>query len=126
LAALRSGDFASVERACNGLIALDRNHPGAWFIGAVCALEGGQPAEAVSGFETATTLAPERADYWTQFARCQAQLGRQADALASVRRAESLPIGEALTHDTLANVLTRLGRHADAVPHFEKAAETTG
>ena len=122
LAALSARDFKVAEQICDQLLARDRNHPAAWYIGAVSALEAGQPAEALRGFAAATQLAPDRADYWAQYARCQAQLGHQADALASVSRAEALSMPDAPTSDTLGNVLMRLGRYAEALPHFERAA----
>ena len=120
--ALMSGDLSAAGRACTRLIEIDPNNAEAYFIAAVCTLEGGYPADALMGFEKATSLDANRADYWAQQARCLTVLGRNEEARTSANRAIDLPISDAVTHNTLGIVLTRINQHAEALPQYESAA----
>jgi tetratricopeptide (TPR) repeat protein len=103
------------------MLDIEPHHADAFFIAAVATLEGGYPADAIIGFEKATAIDPQRAEYWAQMARCCDLLGRERDALACVQRAEQLPISDPLSFDTLGNVLVRNSRHAEAARLFERA-----
>jgi tetratricopeptide (TPR) repeat protein len=120
--ALQAGAYADVGRACQRLLEIEPHHADAFFIAAVATLESGYPADALSGFEKAAAIDPNRPEYWAQMARCLDTLGRERDALACVDRAAKLPIADSLSFDTLGNVLVRNARYADAADYFERAA----
>ena len=103
------------------MLEIEPHHADAFFMAAVAALESGFPADALGGFEKATVIDPDRAEYWAQMARCCDQLGRDHEALDCVRRAGQLPIADPLSFDTLGNVLVRNNRHAEAADFFERA-----
>ena len=103
------------------MLEIEPHHADAFFIAAVATLEGGFPADAMGGFEKATAIDPDRAEYWAQMARCCDMLGRERDALFCVERAARLPIADPLSFDTLGNVLVRNSRYAEAAAYFERA-----
>jgi tetratricopeptide (TPR) repeat protein len=103
------------------MLEIEPHHADAYFIAAVATLEGGFAADALGGFEKATAIDPDRAEYWAQMARCYDLLGRERDALACVERAARLPIADPLSFDTLGNVLVRNSRYAEAANYFERA-----
>jgi len=103
------------------MLEIEPHHADAFFIAAVATLEGGYPVDALSGFEKATAIDPDRPEYWAQMARCCDVLGRERDALACVERAGKLPIADPLSFDTLGNVLVRNSRFAEAATYFERA-----
>jgi tetratricopeptide (TPR) repeat protein len=105
------------------MLEIEPHHADAFFMAAVATLEGGYPADAMGGFEKATAIDPDRAEYWAQMARCCDVLGRERDALACVERASSLPIADPLSFDTIGNVLVRNSRYAEAATYFEKAVQ---
>ncbi len=103
------------------MLEIEPHHADAYFIAGVATLEGGFAADALGGFEKATAIDPDRAEYWAQMARCYDLLGRESDALACVERAARLPIADPLSFDTLGNVLVRNSRYAEAATYFERA-----
>ena len=103
------------------MLEIEPHHADAYFMAGVATLEGGFPADALGGFEKATAIDPDRAEYWAQMARCYDLVGRERDALACVERAARLPIADPLSFDTLGNVLVRNSRYAEAATYFERA-----
>lgn len=118
---MANGHYADAGLACKQMLEIEPQYADAYFIAAVCALDGGYPADALSGFEKATMLDPGRAEYWAQMARACEMLGREREALNCVNRAADLPIADAVSFDTLGNVLVRAGQHARAAGFFEEA-----
>lgn len=100
-------DWRAADAAAGELLRVAPDDPDALFLGGVAAIEVRRPQEAIERLRRATSVAPDRADAWTQLARAFAMVHRVEDAVSAAERAIALMGSEsrAVSH----SVATRSG-----------------
>jgi tetratricopeptide (TPR) repeat protein len=88
---------------------------------ALAQLAAGETASALTHFESAIRLAPQRADYLANYAGALARTGRPADAIARYEEALRLKPDYADAHSNLGLILSEAGRLPEAIAHGETA-----
>jgi Flp pilus assembly protein TadD len=96
-------------------------HPLVRYIAGIAAMEMGDMSEAIDQLHKATQLAPDRADFATQYAKSLATVRLMSDARHMAERALDLNPGDPATLDTLGVVLTQTHAHDLAARAFGQA-----
>lgn len=121
LTARRNLDYRSELALWADTVAKRPANPAAHNGLAVAQLAAGDTASALLHFAAATRLAPDRADYLSNYAGALARIGRPADAIARYEAALRLKPDYAEAHTNLSLILSETNRAADAIAHAEAA-----
>lgn len=94
------------------------NHKAYYMLGQIYLWKYDQPEQAIAYFDKATTLAPDKADYWYHRGHCQTVLKNYTDAEASLTRAVELNPKHAEAHYRLGVLAERQGKVKKAAEHY--------
>jgi tetratricopeptide (TPR) repeat protein len=114
------GRLKDAEATCREVLALDRDHAGAWHLLGIVALRAGGPQTAIGHIERAVALAPTRADSRNSLGFAMRALGRSDDAAAAFREAAALDPNFVEAHYQLGNLLREAKRNAEAEASYRR------
>jgi tetratricopeptide (TPR) repeat protein len=114
------GRLKDAEATCREVLALDRDHAGAWHLLGIVTLRAGDPQTALAHIERAAALVPARADCRNSLGFALRALGRNDDAAAAFREATALDANFVEAHYQLGNLLREAKRNAEAEASYRR------
>jgi protein O-GlcNAc transferase len=117
----QAGRIAQAEALCRQILAVQRNHPDALFLGGLIAQRQQRPDQAVALISQAIAQNRKNADYHNALGMAYRALGRFDEAAQSYRRALTLRPAHAYAHFNLGNLYEAQGDLAAAVKSFRRA-----
>lgn len=116
-----AADLAEAKKLLTGALELDDQDPLTHYrLGEALSAEG-KAADALASFQTAASLAPERAWLWSHLGGQLVEAGKLKEAAEALKRAERLEPDDMLTQFRLGRLAEETGKVDAAIKHMARA-----